>query len=83
MHVIHEYDEDFYDEEIRVIATGYIRNEAAFSSLGGSYSTQHSSNTADELITAIQDDISFTKELLDTEPYQKYKTDKFLTEAVQ
>ena len=33
-HIIHKFDEDFYDAILSVIMLGYIREEQNFSSLG-------------------------------------------------
>eukprot|EP01080_Neovahlkampfia_damariscottae_P008365 gene8365-190_t len=33
-YLIHEFDSDFYDEELRLCITGYIRGEKKFNSLG-------------------------------------------------
>lgn len=33
-HLLHEFEEDFYGEELRLLICGHLRDEAAFSSLG-------------------------------------------------
>eukprot|EP01117_Protostelium_nocturnum_P014463 TRINITY_DN5503_c0_g1_i1.p1 TRINITY_DN5503_c0_g1~~TRINITY_DN5503_c0_g1_i1.p1 ORF type:complete len:195 (+),score=66.24 TRINITY_DN5503_c0_g1_i1:66-587(+) len=64
IHVIHEYEGDFYDKELKAVALGYIREELNFGSL-------------DDLIQAIKDDISWTVSKLEEEPYNKFKSDKY------
>lgn len=33
-HLLHQFDGDFYDEELTLLLCGYLRQEADFSSLG-------------------------------------------------
>lgn len=63
-HILHNFEEDFYGKELRVIMLGYIRQEASFNSL-------------EELIKAIKSDIDKAKEELVKPEYAKYKTDSF------
>jgi hypothetical protein len=63
-HIIHTYESDFYGEEMRILVLGYIRPERDFPSL-------------DALITAIHEDIEFTKKVLDYEENLKYKNHPF------
>lgn len=33
MHIIHQFDNDFYEQQLRVLVTGYIRPEQNYTSL--------------------------------------------------
>ncbi|XP_024537122.1 bifunctional riboflavin kinase/FMN phosphatase isoform X1 [Selaginella moellendorffii] len=63
--LLHEFPEDFYGEELRLIVVGYIRPEANFSSL-------------EDLINKIHEDGRIAKAALDVPPYSAFKEDKFL-----
>lgn len=63
-HILHEYKNDFYREQLKVIILGYLRPEKNFSSLN-------------ELIEAIKNDIAGAKKELDKEEYLKFKHDPF------
>lgn len=65
-HILHEYQSDFYGQELKVIILGYLRPEKNFSSLN-------------ELIEAIKNDISEANGELDKEEYAKYKTHNFFS----
>ncbi|XP_060536610.1 riboflavin kinase [Cylas formicarius] len=62
-HIIHNYDDDFYGKQLSVVILGYLRPERDFGSL-------------DELIKAIQNDITDAESKLE-EPNNK----QFLTHA--
>lgn len=66
-HVLHQFSEDFYGKELRVVILGYLRPERNFGSL-------------DELITAIKNDIDRAKEETDRPELLKYKEDDFFKE---
>jgi len=68
-HILHTYDSDFYDEEMRLVVLGYIRPEWNFKS-------------KEELIAAIEADIAYSKEVLDQEENLKFKDNPFLRGAV-
>jgi len=51
VHLFHQFEHDFYDSELCVIALGFIRKELDFKSL-------------DELIKAIKEDIIYSQEQL-------------------
>lgn len=34
MHIIHQFDQDFYDQELRVLVLGYIRPELNYTTVG-------------------------------------------------
>ena len=56
----HEFEKDFYGEEMKLVICGWIREQKDFSSL-------------DELIQAINSDIEIGRQLLDKEPYSSWK----------
>ncbi|RZC66834.1 hypothetical protein C5167_010528 [Papaver somniferum] len=58
--LLHDFNEDFYGEELRLAIVGYIRPEANFSSL-------------ESLISKIHEDGKISKEALDLPPYAAYK----------
>ncbi|EFJ19251.1 hypothetical protein SELMODRAFT_233432 [Selaginella moellendorffii] len=63
--LLHEFPEDFYGEELRLVVVGYIRPEANFSSL-------------EDLINKIHEDGRIAKAALDVPPYSAFQEDKFL-----
>ncbi|CAN6577122.1 unnamed protein product [Malus baccata var. baccata] len=63
--LFHDFDEDFYGQELRLIIVGYIRPEANFSSL-------------ESLIEKIHDDGRIAEEALELPWYSKYKDDSYL-----
>ncbi|XP_050510620.1 riboflavin kinase [Diabrotica virgifera virgifera] len=64
VHVLHEFDSDFYGKEIRIVILGYLRQEKNFNSL-------------ESLIDAIKDDINQAREKLDAANYISYKTNSY------
>lgn len=64
--LLHEFPDDFYDEELRLVVVGYIRPEADFPSL-------------DALIARIHMDGDVARAALDCYPYSTYRDDPFLT----
>lgn len=66
VHILETFPNDFYGEELKVIVTGYIRQEKDFTS-------------ADELIKEIKNDIAIAEKELDKPNMLKYKCDTFLT----
>uniref|UniRef100_H2Y3J4 Riboflavin kinase n=1 Tax=Ciona intestinalis TaxID=7719 RepID=H2Y3J4_CIOIN len=66
-HIIHSFNEDFYDSVLSIIMLGYIRGEENFSSL-------------DDLISAINNDIAKAKFELDGEERIKYKHHSFFSD---
>ncbi|KAJ7560774.1 hypothetical protein O6H91_04G145300 [Diphasiastrum complanatum] len=64
--LLHDFPDDFYGEELRLIVVGYIRPEANFSSL-------------ELLIERIHEDAEIAKAALDLLPFSSYQDDKFLT----
>ena len=64
VHLLHEFSQDFYDENLKVLILGSIRTESKFSSL-------------DELKTAIHEDCGIAEKLLDDQEYSSYKSDSF------
>jgi HAD superfamily hydrolase (TIGR01509 family) len=63
--LLHEFEENFYDEEIRLVVVAFIRPEANFPSV-------------DALVERIHRDAEVTREALIHEMYAGYKTDSFL-----
>ncbi|KAF5299105.1 hypothetical protein FQR65_LT09463 [Abscondita terminalis] len=63
-HLMHKFDNDFYDKELRVCVLGYIRGEEDFNSL-------------DELIKAINSDIDTADTKLDSDEYSIYRDHAF------
>lgn len=69
-HVIHKFKEDFYGSTLKVIMLGYIRPMRNFASL-------------DELINAINNDISAAKEKLELPENASYKENNFLFDEIK
>lgn len=65
VHLLHTFNHDFYDEELRVVILGSIRTENKFNSL-------------EELKTAIHEDCRIAESLLEEEAYSGFKHDAFL-----
>ncbi|OZJ03124.1 hypothetical protein BZG36_03874 [Bifiguratus adelaidae] len=63
VHVIHQFEHDFYNAQIRVIVLGYIRAEQNYPSL-------------DALIEDILTDVEVAKNCLDRKAYLEYKQDE-------
>ena len=59
--MLHNFERDFYGEELRLVLTGYIRtmDDIKFNSL-------------EELITAIQQDIAYADAHLDQVPNREF-----------
>eukprot|EP00425_Heterocapsa_triquetra_P028512 CAMPEP_0195098950 /NCGR_PEP_ID=MMETSP0448-20130528/57975_1 /TAXON_ID=66468 /ORGANISM="Heterocapsa triquestra, Strain CCMP 448" /LENGTH=201 /DNA_ID=CAMNT_0040133739 /DNA_START=30 /DNA_END=635 /DNA_ORIENTATION=+ len=60
--ILHDFPEDFYDCELRLVVCGYVRPELKFDKF-------------DDLITAIREDGDFCKEALDAPSCAEVKTD--------
>ncbi|CAN1129047.1 Bifunctional riboflavin kinase/FMN phosphatase [Linum perenne] len=64
--LLHEFDEDFYDEDLSLVIVGYIRPESNFDML-------------ESLIEKIHEDGRIAEKALDIVPlYSKYKHDPYL-----
>lgn len=63
-HIMHKFDGDLYDNELKIGIVGYLRPEKNF-------------ETLEALIAAINEDIANADKLLDEEQYAKYKNDAF------
>lgn len=63
-HIMHQYENDFYGQELKVCILGYLRPEMNFNSL-------------DELICAIKKDISDADKYLDEGKNSTFKTHEF------
>jgi len=66
VHVLKQFDEDFYGSTIRVLVYGYIRPMAKFESL-------------EKLIEMINQDIAIAKLELQSSPAQALKKDAFFS----
>ncbi|KAJ3682415.1 hypothetical protein LUZ60_014988 [Juncus effusus] len=66
--LLHEFEEDFYGEELRLAIVGYIRPEANFPSL-------------ESLIERIHDDARIAKKALDLPLFAGYKDSPYLTSS--
>lgn len=64
--LLHDFTEDFYGEELRLIIVGYIRPEANFPSL-------------ESLVAKIHEDREVAEKALDLPSYAKFKDDPYLT----
>jgi len=60
IHIIHHFETDFYDEELRAIAVGYIRSELDFKF------------QLDALVKAIHDDIDWAKEHVEKPEFKSF-----------
>ena len=67
VHLLHHFEEDFYDESLRVLILGSIRTESKFNSL-------------DELKEAIHKDCDIANGLLDEESVAEYQHDSYFKE---
>ena len=65
VHLLHSFDNDFYDEHLKVLVLGSIRTESKFSSLEG-------------LKEAIHEDCRIAEQVLEEEQYSVYRNDSFL-----
>lgn len=63
-HILHEYDDKFYGDWLKLLICGYIRPEANFNSL-------------DELIQAIKGDVQHANDALDQDMFKEFQTDSF------
>eukprot|EP00029_Vermamoeba_vermiformis_P013178 TRINITY_DN8098_c0_g1_i1.p1 TRINITY_DN8098_c0_g1~~TRINITY_DN8098_c0_g1_i1.p1 ORF type:complete len:164 (-),score=18.04 TRINITY_DN8098_c0_g1_i1:61-552(-) len=70
IHILKQYDRDFYNQHLRIISTGWIRPMRKFSGL-------------DELIEAIKTDIKTAQNQLQEPYHAKFRDDSFLTDDVQ
>lgn len=67
VHLLHKFEEDFYDETLRVLILGSIRTESRFNSL-------------DQLKTAIHKDCSIAEDLLEQTEYKHFRNDSYFFE---
>lgn len=68
--LLHEFEEDFYGEELRLVIVGYIRPEANFPSL-------------ESLIERIHEDARIAEKALDLPMYASYKDAVYLKNNLQ
>jgi riboflavin kinase len=62
--LIHKFDSDFYDEELKLCIIGYLRTDKSYNSL-------------EELKDAIANDVSMGSSKLDEEENLKFKSHEF------
>merc|ERR1712150_218940 len=62
--ILHDFDEDFYDCELRIVVCGYVRPELKF-------------DRFEDLIDAIKGDGAFCREVLDAPEYATLASDGF------
>uniref|UniRef100_A0A5B7CAN5 riboflavin kinase n=1 Tax=Davidia involucrata TaxID=16924 RepID=A0A5B7CAN5_DAVIN len=67
--LLHEFDEDFYGEELRLAIVGYIRPEANFPSL-------------ESLVAKIHEDRKIAERALELPLYSKYRDDPYLKSSL-
>ncbi|KAI9150919.1 riboflavin kinase [Blastocladiella emersonii ATCC 22665] len=65
VHIIHEFESDFYGEDLRIVVCGYIRDEKNYTSL-------------DDLILDIKTDIKVAETSLVRPAYAALRNDAFL-----
>merc|ERR1719401_2123591 len=68
--ILHDYEEDFYDCELRLVVCGYVRPELKFDSI-------------DDLITAIREDGDFCNLALDESACADFSKDSFFRDVDQ
>lgn len=66
VHILKKYSEDFYGAKLGVVVVGFVRDMSKFTSL-------------QQLIDAINSDVTFATEQLAKQPALSFKTDAFLT----
>jgi riboflavin kinase len=69
VHILKEYNREFYGECLRVIAVGWIRHMQRFADI-------------ESLVAAIKKDIAIAKERLKEPKNERFKYDRFLTEPL-
>jgi len=65
-HIMHKFEEDFYEQNLKLVITEYIRPMLDFKSL-------------EELISAIDNDIKQSHESLNKELYDQYSSHTFFS----
>lgn len=68
VHIVHKFDKEFYNKNMKVIVTGFIRPEYSYTDL-------------DSLIADIKEDVNVAQRSLARPAYQKYRTDGFLSSS--
>eukprot|EP00656_Telonema_subtile_P033798 TRINITY_DN376_c0_g1_i6.p1 TRINITY_DN376_c0_g1~~TRINITY_DN376_c0_g1_i6.p1 ORF type:complete len:152 (-),score=37.06 TRINITY_DN376_c0_g1_i6:244-699(-) len=63
-HLIHEFNRDFYGEQLKVLICGFVRPERDFESVQA-------------LIEAIEEDVAKAERALDSAEYAPFKEDEF------
>ncbi|TPX40752.1 riboflavin kinase [Synchytrium endobioticum] len=70
VHIMHQFNEDFYERELRIVVLGYIRPELDYKSV-------------DALLEDIHFDIKVANNSLDRPAYAAYRDDTRLTNPLQ
>ena len=68
--ILHDFQEDFYDCEVRIVVCGYVRPEIKFDKF-------------DDLITAIREDGVFCADALSAPPAREVARDAFFAPVVE
>ncbi|KAK6124426.1 hypothetical protein DH2020_041846 [Rehmannia glutinosa] len=68
--LLHDFNEDFYGEDLRLVVVGYIRAEANFSSI-------------ESLVAKIHEDRKIAENALELPSYLKYRDDPYLNTSLQ
>eukprot|EP01116_Phalansterium_solitarium_P014549 TRINITY_DN3226_c0_g1_i1.p2 TRINITY_DN3226_c0_g1~~TRINITY_DN3226_c0_g1_i1.p2 ORF type:complete len:162 (+),score=33.94 TRINITY_DN3226_c0_g1_i1:51-536(+) len=66
VHLMHEFADDFYGQQLRAIPLHYMRNELDFT-------------TIENLIQAIKDDITYANEYLERPENKRHQSDAFFS----
>ncbi|KAK6635521.1 hypothetical protein RUM44_000773 [Polyplax serrata] len=69
IHILHQFDNDFYGSLLRIVMLGYIRPEQDFDSI-------------DSLITTIQNDIKVAESELEKIEFLEFKNNSFFNDEV-
>eukprot|EP01155_Anaeramoeba_flamelloides_P043243 Anaeramoba_flamelloidesc37016_g1_i3.p1 GENE.c37016_g1_i3~~c37016_g1_i3.p1 ORF type:complete len:154 (+),score=43.33 c37016_g1_i3:60-521(+) len=69
-HLLHNFESDFYDQNLRLIVNGFIRPMLNFDSL-------------DQLLEAIEKDKSIAKIELEKEPFLKDQKNEFIAKVIK
>jgi riboflavin kinase len=77
VHLIHRFDEDFYNEMLKVVVLGYIRPELNYTTLGICMLM------TEALVNDIQTDIKVAQASLDRRAYMAFKSDNFFMPSKQ
>uniref|UniRef100_A0A1I8EEL9 riboflavin kinase n=1 Tax=Wuchereria bancrofti TaxID=6293 RepID=A0A1I8EEL9_WUCBA len=88
VHILHDFEEDFYGAEVRAVLVGFLRPMAAFDSLGYLFVFpvlfilffNQISIAKHELKTAINNDVALAESLLSAPEMMVYKNSNFFSQ---